>query len=44
MVARQRRVPHSRVAEPSLNWGLLLLVVLCLEFWLIVMRYIAQAL
>jgi hypothetical protein len=37
-----RHVPDVR--QPSHNWGLLLLLGLCVEFWIIVTTAVAQSL
>ena len=42
MVARHRRVADTRVAAAPRNWGLLLMLLLCLEFWVIVTEYLAD--
>jgi hypothetical protein len=42
MVARHRRVADTRLTEAPRNWGLLLVMVLCLEFWLILAGYLTH--
>jgi pyridoxine/pyridoxamine 5'-phosphate oxidase len=42
MVARHHPVARTRAAKEPRNWGLLLVVVLCLEFWLVMTSYLAQ--
>ena len=42
MVARHHRATGTNVAAPPANWGLLLVVVLCLEFWFIVASFLAR--
>ena len=42
MVARHHRAADTRIAEAPRNWGLFLILVLCLEFWLIVASYFAH--
>jgi len=40
----ERHLYEAGVRQPSYNWGFLLLLVLCLEFWIIVATEVAESL
>jgi hypothetical protein len=42
MSARRHRVADARITAAPWNWGLLLVTVLCLEFWLILAGYLTH--